>query len=226
MRSSAELGAGASTSDAHDRPAKRQKIESLFRFSNSQRRAEGVRLETPRHPQRRQGLSSAPALPPPIPAGGGGSHARPDGSSSLPSTSLPDPQVVEGLTDCDTPDVPSRSQQQHELPQHTMPDVPATIGRELEFVSSQLCSQQLQSPLPDGAPSSCDAFPDSVLLRVACGTCYMSDRDCLTHRGHFGRATRRTVLPHRRAATPRTLGKQPRTVPAQACAGEISTRMH
>jgi len=87
-------------------------------------------------------------------------------------TSLPDPQVVEGLTDCDTPEVPSRPQTQHEqLPQHSMPTVPATIGRELEFVSSQLCSQQLQSPLPDGAPHV--LMPDGsayrALMCVACG---------------------------------------------------------
>ena len=43
MRSSAELGAKAITADEHDRPAKRQKLECLFRFSNAQRQAEGVR---------------------------------------------------------------------------------------------------------------------------------------------------------------------------------------
>ena len=72
------------------------------------------------------------------------------GTASCPG---PNPQAVEGLADCDTPEAPSRLQAQHEPPQHMMPDIPATIGRELEFVSSQLCSQQLQSPLPDGATS-------------------------------------------------------------------------
>ena len=63
MLSSADLGAGASIADTHDRPAKRQKLESLFRFSNSQRKVEGVRLGSLLQPFRRQSLSAMRSPP-------------------------------------------------------------------------------------------------------------------------------------------------------------------